>query len=203
MKSPERYSAVTDAIRAQKAKAILEVGTWNGDRAIAMAGAALEGGGKVLYVGFDLFERMTADKAKAELNVKTPSPEVAVKGKLDAFKAKHGDFSFMLYRGDTRQTLPQFVNAFGPGAIDLVWLDGGHSVETVASDWAHCRKVVRPGGVILLDDFYSSMEPAFLKKFGCNVLVTRLIEEKAKVTILPTKDPVIGGGLVQIVRVDL
>lgn len=203
MKKPERYALITETIRAKGAKSILEVGTWNGERAIAMADAALRSSGKASYVGFDLFEKMTAGKSKAEFNAKTPTPEALVRSKLDAFRKKHGGFSYLLYKGDTRETLPQYLQQAGPGSIDLVWLDGGHSVETVASDWENCRKAVRSGGVILLDDFYSNMAPSFLKQFGCNVLVDRLKIEGKNVKILSTKDPVVGGGLVQIVRVDL
>lgn len=203
MKNPERYSAVLAAIRAQRAKTILEVGTWNGERALAMATAAFEGASKVVYIGFDMFESMTADKSKAEFNAKTPTPESLVRDKLEAFRGKHPGFSFFLYKGDTRETLPAYLAKAGSGGVDLVWLDGGHSVETVASDWEHCLKAVRPGGVILLDDFYSGVPEVFLKQFGCNTLIRRLSSERYNVKILPTKDPVVGGGLVQIVRVDL
>lgn len=203
MKSPQRYGAVCDAIREIRAKALLEVGTWNGERAIAMADAALQSSDKASYVGFDLFEKMTADKSKAEFNAKTPTPESLVRGKLDAFMAKHNGFSYSLWKGDTRETLPKYLAQAGQGRIDLVWLDGGHSVETVASDWENCRKTMRPGGIILLDDYYSNVTPLFLKQFGCNMLIERLMREKNDVEILPTKDPVVGGGLVQIVRVNL
>lgn len=203
MKKPQRYAAVTQVIREKKAQALLEVGTWNGERALAMAEAALQASSKASYVGFDLFERMTSDKSKAEFNAKTPTPEALVRGKLETFRLKHLGFAYFLWKGDTRETLPRHLAQAGPSSIDFVWLDGGHSVETVASDWENCRKAVRPGGVILLDDFYSQLSPSFLSKFGCNVLVERLIREKYDLTLLPVKDPVVGGGLVQIVRVNV
>lgn len=203
MKNPERYSAVTTAIRMGRARNILEVGTWNGERALAMAAAAFQESSKVSYTGFDLFERMTTDKSRAEFNAKTPTPESLVRDKLEAFRTKRPGFTFFLHKGDTRETLPKFLADSGAGSIDFVWLDGGHSVATVASDWENCQKAVRPGGIILLDDYYSKMDPSFLKEFGCNTLVKRLTVEGYNVKILPTKDPVLGGGLVQIVRVDL
>jgi predicted O-methyltransferase YrrM len=203
LKAPQRYAAVTQTIRSMRAKSILEVGTWNGERALAMAAAAFDGTSKVTYIGFDLFERMTADKSKAEFNAKAPTPEAQVRAKLETFRSKHPGFSFLLYKGDTRETIPKFLSQARPTSIDFVWLDGGHSVETVASDWESCRRAVRAGGMVLLDDFYSNVEPAFLKKFGCNTLVNRLTSEGCKIAILPTKDPVVGGGLVQIVRVSL
>lgn len=203
MNSPRRYAAVIQAIRALKASSILEVGTWNGERALSMAAAALESASKVTYVGFDLFEKITADKSKAEFNAKAPTPEAKVRGKLEAFRAKHQGFSFLLYKGDTRETLPKFLSGFGLRTIDFVWLDGGHSVDTIASDWVSCSRAVHAGGVALLDDYYSNVTPAFLEKFGCNTLVDRLRAKGLGVTILPTKDPVAGGGLVQIVKVSL
>lgn len=203
MTKPERYSLINQAIRALSPKAILEVGTWNGERALSMAETALQSSSKISYIGFDLFESMTSDKSKAEFNVKSPTPEALVRGKLEGFRAKHSGFSFILYKGDTRKTLAQYLSQNGPGLVDLVWLDGGHSVETVASDWEYCRKAVRPGGVILLDDFYSDMSASFVAKFGCNKLIHRLFKERYAVTILPTRDPVVGGGMVQIVRVNV
>lgn len=203
MNKPQRYSAVTAAIREKKAKDLLEVGTWNGERALAMAAAALEGSSKVTYTGFDLFERMTSGKSKEEFNAKTPTPEAQVRAKLEAFRQKHTGFSYLLYKGDTKETLSKFVAQIVGRCIDFVWLDGGHSVATVASDWEYCQKAVRPGGTILLDDYYSDKDAAFLKQFGCNVLVDKLKSEGKNLKILSTKDPVVGGGLVQIVRVDL
>lgn len=203
MRPPRRYAAVCDSIRQVRAKSILEVGTWNGERALTMAAAAMEIPGDAHYVGFDLFEAMTAEKSKAEFNAKTPNAEAVVRRRLQDFARKHRGFSFELYKGDTRDTLPSFLGTRLSGAIDLVWLDGGHSVETIASDWANCRKAVRSSGMVLLDDYYSDVSPEFLAKFGCNTLVNRLTAEGCKVEVLPIRDPVVGGGQVQIVCVAL
>lgn len=203
MRPPERYKAVADAIRAIRAKTLLEIGTWNGERALEMVAAAMETPGPVLYLGFDLFEGMTAEKSKAEFNAKVPTPEEAVRRRLQGFARKHPGFSFRLHKGDTRETLPAYLSSAGAGGVDLVWLDGGHSIETIASDWQSCRKAARAGGIVLLDDYYSQMPADFLVKFGCNSLVKRLVDEGAKVEILPTRDPVVGGGCVQIVKVGL
>jgi predicted O-methyltransferase YrrM len=203
MKAPRRYAAVESAVREIRAKNLLEIGTWNGARALAMAAAALETPGPVMYVGFDLFERMTAEKSKAEFNAKAPTPEAAVRARLEAFALKNPGFTFVLHKGDTRETLPAFLSTPQAGKIDLVWLDGGHSVETITSDWRSCRRAVRNGGLVLLDDYYSDVAPEFLERFGCNTLVRQLSGEGCKVEVLPTKDPVVGGGHVQIVRVAL
>lgn len=199
--TPRRYLSVIDAVRAERARTILEVGTWNGDRALAMAAAALEGSDSAVYIGFDLFEDITTEKSRQELNVKILSYEAMVRSRLEAFKAKNKGFSFFLHKGDTRSTLPRFISSFGAGRVDLVWLDGGHSVETVSSDWSHCYRVTRPGGVILMDDFYSDVDQSFLERFGCNRLVERLGREGHDIKILPDKDPVVGGGLVQIAKI--
>ena len=53
---PNRYEQLADLIRHYKPKSILEVGTWNGGRAIEMALAAFETQDSITYYGFDLFE---------------------------------------------------------------------------------------------------------------------------------------------------
>ena len=36
---------------------------------------------------------------------------------------------------------------------DLIFIDGGHSYETVRSDWSYCLELVHPGSVIFFDDY--------------------------------------------------
>jgi hypothetical protein len=167
-----------------------------------MAEAALEGGQAVRYYGFDLFELMTADISKLEFNVKPVPSEREVAQRLDSLRIRNPNFSFMLYKGFTKATLPLFLEEVGSRSIDFIWIDGGHSVDTIQSDWEICSKIIRSSGVILLDDFYTGMPDVTLEKIGCNRLVERLRKDSAwRVELLPIKDRVKGGGYVQVVRV--
>lgn len=197
-----RYLQIISAIREVRPRTILEVGTWNGRRALEMATVALECGGDVRYYGFDLFELMTPDISAREFNVKSVPSECEVVRSLEALRARNGGFSYKLYKGFTRDTLPRFLKEVGEHTIDFVWLDGGHSVETIRSDWDACRRAVRNGGLILLDDFYTGVSSLTLEKFGCNNLVDDLLRDPSlKVRVLPVRDPVRGGGYTQIIEV--
>lgn len=197
-----RYANVEKEIVRTRARHLLEVGTWNGERAIAMIRAAFVGspGGPVTYRGFDLFEAMTPGKAAEELNVKKPFTRAEVDTRIVRWgNDNRKDFFFVLFEGDTRVTLKRIDRITPP--IDFAWIDGGHSVETITSDWSNIHRLVRPGGVIMLDDYYSGVSDEFTKKFGCNSLVGALLAEDIPVTIFPEKDPLQGGGFVQCVRI--
>lgn len=201
---PTRYARITHEILNLKAKTLLEVGTWNGDRAIEMLRAAMEAtGGDGVYYGFDLFEDMTPEKSAKEFNVKTPSPaKVVVDRILAALPGAQG--RVVIFKGDTRKTLWDFSKYPDRPTFDLAWIDGGHSVVTIQSDFSYVMMVMRRGGVILLDDYYSGPVPVDTKKFGCNTLVDYLIREGTLIVeIFPEKDPVKGGGFVQIAKVSL
>ena len=98
-------------------------------------------------------------------------------------------FDAKLFKGDTRQTLANFNEP-----VDFVWLDGGHSIETIASDWENIKRVLTDDAIVFFDDYYTG--PIDTTKMGCNQIV-----EKLNHVVLPDKDPVSGGGFVQMVRV--
>lgn len=173
-----RYSQLIAACHRAQPAAILEIGTWNGERAQQLLQAAP--GAK--YYGFDLFEDASAKTDAEEMNVKPHST-------LDEVKRRLLGYRVHLTKGNTRNTLPEFHNP-----VDFVWMDGGHSLETIASDFANVRRVAMPDAEIYLDDYYTG--PIDTDKFGCNRLVADL-----KHDVLPVTDYVKGGGFVQMVRV--
>ena len=173
-----RYSRLLDYVRAYQPKAILEVGTWNGQTAHAMLKIVPD----AKYYGFDLFEDASAVTDAEEKNVKPHYTMRYVKAFLDGFDVE-------LHKGNTRETLAAFDKP-----VDFVWLDGGHSVETIRSDWENVKRVVKADACILFDDYYTG--PIDTSQFGCNEVVKNLRHQ-----IIPIADPVAGGGFVQMVRV--
>lgn len=185
-----RYSQLLAVIDHVKPKCIIEVGTWNGFRAIAMATAALKHG-PVSYIGFDLFEDGTPEDDARELNVKAHINVNDVRKRLTDFANANPGFSFDLHKGDTRKTLPGFKMA-NP-EVTFVFLDGGHSVETIKSDY----EALKDAKWIAFDDFYDKDERGLgpdITKFGCNSLIENLND----VMVLPEKNTVRDGGLVSI-----
>lgn len=171
-----RYAQLIAACELAQPKAILEIGTWNGHRALQLLTVAP----KAKYYGFDLFEDATPETDAAEKNVKAHYTLRGVQSYLQGFDVT-------LVKGNTRETLPKFS-----APVDFAWIDGGHSVETIASDWENVERVLVDGGQVLFDDYYTGIDT---QQFGCNSIVSQRRHE-----VLPIKDPVLGGGWVQIVR---
>lgn len=60
-----------------------------------------------------------------------------------------------LLKQDSRQFDPAAHGLIG--AVDLVFVDGGHDIETVAIDTANARKMIGDSGVIVWHDFNSTI----------------------------------------------
>ena len=101
---PSRYQQLADIIRHYKPKSIIEVGTWNGGRAIEMALAAFENQDEILYRGFDLFEDGTSETDDEEFNLKAHNTQSAVIKRLQDFRAKMMEkkkvFTFEIGKGN-------------------------------------------------------------------------------------------------------
>ena len=173
-----RYDHLLELIDEHKPSSLVEIGVWNGANAIRMIKRALRHNTKITYTGYDLFEDMTEELDAKEFNVKGHNSVRAVAAYI---KAETGVIP-NLVKGNTRNMLP-------PTVADFVFLDGGHSIGTIESDYNR----VANSKVVVLDDYYTDGPDT--SKFGCNFLV------KDTWQILPTKDPVRGGGYTQLVVV--
>ena len=179
----KRYRQIEAILGVERPRRILEIGTWNGDRAIAMCKAAKTNH----YYGFDLFEEASDQSDRDEFNVKRHFRVDLVEEKL----LEAGLMPFLI-KGNTRETLPEYIEKNGEIA-DFAFIDGGHSVETIWSDLEWVKKALKPGSLILMDDFYLNMKDEFLDKFGANRVL-----ESMEYQLLPQADPVTGGGEVVI-----
>jgi predicted O-methyltransferase YrrM len=146
----------------------MEIGVWRGDRALLFLelGLSLE-----RYVGFDLFEDISQESFEAEgMGRCTPSNYESVNARL--IEAKHHHTSLELIKGDTRHTLPEFVESCDCD-FDFILIDGGHSLETVENDWKYASIVLADDGVCIFDDYYLEDD-----KVGCKRLIDELDTEK-------------------------
>lgn len=190
-----RYEAlytVLETLIAERRSGItvLEVGTYDGRRAAALATFwTAQSGTPFTYIGFDLFEDMDPRTNTAEFSKPThPPAEAVARATILAATPR-----VTLVKGNTRDTLPAFVAArvAAKSVIDLMFIDGGHSLETVASDWAALVPLVTPETHVLFDDYYGNRADV-----GCKVLVTALqADPQFVVKILPAVDTVAGTGL--------
>lgn len=135
----------------------MEVGTWTGDRALKMIKLAQKyhPADQVEYYGFDLFELMTLDKFKDEFS-KWPPTMSEVKNKLEKTRSK-----VFLYEGNTLETLPKIVTELPK--MDLIFIDGGHSLETIANDWCWASQLMHDKTAVIFDDYWPGRTDAGAK----------------------------------------
>jgi predicted O-methyltransferase YrrM len=205
----KRYTQLTEALDTMVCEHIVEIGTWNGRRAIELSAAALRNNRAVTYHGFDLFEALTDSDLAAELS-KRPPTQAQVKARLRRFQRRVSiaaavkpwskrTFDFRLYQGYTRETLPAFRAANPDFRAQLIFIDGGHSIETIRNDWENCSELVDGRGAIFLDDYYEDAHLA--ERFGCRRLVDDLRgDPRWEIRVLPASDTFTDMGEIRIVR---
>ena len=159
MQVPSRYHLLCDILRhsiKETGRAtIVEMGTWNGSRAIQMAETAFaEGLDTVTYFGFDTFD--AGNNRGQEHHFKTHAALANVEGRLANYallmQRKGKVFDFRLIAGNSMETLP--VRSLLVADATFAYIAGGHSYETVASDYA-CLKHVP---YIVFDDIIPEPE---------------------------------------------
>jgi len=180
-----RYSQLEEIILECKPTSIIEIGTHHGHRAYNMCMAALEHHDNVRYFGYDLFDEANQETNERELNGKGAGSYRKALAAMELIYKSHPGFRFLLVRGDTRKTL----HGKPPPVADFVFLDGGHSVETIRGDY----EAVKGSKIVVFDDYYVS--GADTSKFGCNEVVKDLAHE-----LLPKVDR-FGELSVQMVKV--
>lgn len=166
-----RYDNLVREIDRAHPRRILEVGTCKGERAEAMIRAAVRHRADVEYYGFDLFEPPPAEEFSPG---KQPWPVQDVARRLSCLGAY-----VHLTKGDTRETLPE-CRVTG---VDLAFIDGGHSDETVRSDFYAVLPCLAPGATIMLDDYWN-----YPGGGGCNALVDALDRSRFSVEMLEPVD---------------
>ena len=200
---PTRYKQIADIIREYKPKSIIEVGTWNGGRAIEMALAAFENQDEILYRGFDLFEDGTLETDAEEFNLKAHNTQSAVIKRLQDFRSKMMEkekvFTFEIGKGNSREILKdrKDLNA------DFVLIGGGNSIKTTRSDYDNLKH----NPVVLIDNYYREDEEklnAPKQYHGTNKIVDSLPKGKkdgVRRWVIPSQDQVRGGGHTHIVAI--
>ncbi|NQE45989.1 Glycosyltransferase AglE [ANME-1 cluster archaeon GoMg2] len=176
IKEPRRYKYLFEIIKNNKCKKIMEIGTWNGEHAFRMIEEAKKHfpPDEIHYYGFDLFELLD-NKTALEEFAKMPPTLETVREKLEKTNAK-----IHLYKGYSKDTLPKEVNELPK--IDFVFIDGGHSIETIANDWKYVQKVMDEKTIVIFDDYWNRKEE------GCKKVVEDINKNKFNVRILPIQD---------------
>lgn len=172
-----RYDQLFDEAKKKRPKYIMEIGVWKGERAKKMIELAkrYNTADSIHYYGFDLFETMDEEKYNKEVSKQPPSMDT-IEEKLKVTGAH-----IHLFKGDTTKTLPDAASNLPE--MDLVFIDGGHSLETIANDWQYVSTMLGSGSTVIFDDYWSNRTDA-----GSKVTVDSINKDEYSVTILPIVD---------------
>jgi len=179
-----RYENLIKTIYQEKRCNLIEVGTFDGEHAYQMIKTAqiFYPAYKVNYYGFDLFEDFTEEDMEKESS-KRPLNYKYIKNKLEVTKA-----NISLYKGYTKDTLPKFINKIKEEnkKIDFIFIDGGHSIKTVISDWNYLKSLMNYNTVVIFDDYYDNEE--IINNYGCNLLIDSLDKDNYEIEILKPQE---------------
>ena len=175
-----RYKYLFKLILNQKPKTILEIGVYKGKRSIEMMDLAQCFNKQIIFYGFDLFEKIIKKKIKDELS-KNPLSKDEIFTKLKNLfpKAK-----INLIKGDTIKTLK---NLDIKNKIDFIFIDGGHSLNTIKKDWQNVKKLIHRNSLVVFDDYYD--DEHISKKFGSKNIIKNLGKNYIS-KILPSNDKI-------------
>ena len=179
------YNAVSEiGLRGSSHLRMLEVGTYDGVRACQLLRFFLSSNHKrsASYWGFDLFEEMTKEMTAAELSKSRLPP---AKAEVERRISSIAKTAVQLFKGNTRDTIPLVAPKLPK--MDLIFIDGGHSLETIASDWDGVKACIDPGTIVLFDDYYENRDD-----YGCKTLVETVLKQDPayKVRLLEPLDRV-------------
>jgi predicted O-methyltransferase YrrM len=171
--NPGDRRAIYELVRQVRPATVLEVGTWVGGSTTMLA-LALErnGGGRITTVDIQDVNRPDGPWKQVGL-ARSPREGLGLLG-LDSVTFHHSP-SLAFLRGT-------------PERYDFIFLDGGHEADVVYQEVPAALKLLNPGGVILLHDYYPGEQPLWSDGVvvpGPWVAVQRLIREGAKLKVTP------------------
>jgi hypothetical protein len=151
----QHYADLFRVIREIEPRNILEIGTSSGQTAIGMirtAGAMSEESA-IAYFGVDLFESGKPSQWELEFTGGyIPPAKADVAARL---KSETGA-DINLFAMDSR-LLEDGLPDEDLLKMDLIFIDGGHSLDTVASDWAFAKRSMHEHTVVVFDDYFPEL----------------------------------------------
>ena len=85
-----------------------------------------------------------------------------------------------LYKGNTMKTLPAVISDLPP--MDVIFIDGGHSLETIQNDWRCAKALMSEKTAVIFDDYWLNRHD------GARPVVDAIDRTKYTVNLLPVVD---------------
>lgn len=166
---PFLFDIMKEIIGDAKCEFIGEIGTHHGGTAYQLVSHFATRVDHVTYYGYDAFDSVKDDRAFAdkERNGKGAGSLERAKQQFRKAKKRFGNVSYKLFEGFTTDTLVE------PVVFDLVYIDGGHSYDTVKHDYS----MVKDSKIIVFDD---------VKIAGVNKFVGELKTSGVEVELVST-----------------
>ena len=185
-KKVARYAELYKLVDKYKPKVICEIGTWKGMRARKMLRHANFWNKNPHYIGYDLFDDATEELNAKEWNGKGNYTLKQVDDYITQYNENEKlNATWKLHRGNTNETLKETT-------VDFAFIDGGHSVDTIANDYEKLQK----SKVIVFDDYYNPGKNNEIhidtNLWGANKLVDSLDKTKY---IIDVGDKIIKDGI--------
>jgi hypothetical protein len=179
-----RYGRLYTHLRRHPARTILEIGVHRGRRSVGFIRSCLKTypPSEVHFFGIDLFDLYesappSVDLAAEHALTKRPLPQAAIRERLIALLPSS---NIHLYAGPSQEVFAAHWREMPP--MDFVFIDGGHSLETIQSDFEFASRLLSKEGYIFLDDYWLTDEA------GCRRLVRSLSSQAYDVRIYPVPD---------------
>lgn len=163
------FDVMQEIIGDANYKFIGEIGTHKGSTAQQFINLFAPRVKKLTYYGYDVFDADNPDKDlhRKERNGKAPASYNVATATLNKLKRVHKNLDYKLHKGYTTDTLIE------PVAFDFVYIDGGHSYETVKHDYS----MVKDSKLIVFDD---------VKIKGVNQNIQELQEQGVTIELVKT-----------------
>ena len=136
-----RYEHILDYLKCNYCNSILEIGVCRGSTSRKMLKCSKNK--QIEYHGIDLFEDATVAIRKKEVSL------VAAPMKVVLSKLRKVSPNVFLHKGFSSELFPSLQRL----RFDLIWFDGGHSYETVESDFENYSTLLSEDGIIFFDDY--------------------------------------------------
>lgn len=166
---PFLFDIMKDIIGDAKCTFIGEIGTHHGGTAYQLVSHLAPRVDHITYYGYDVFDAVKGDRAFAdkERNGKGAGSLERAKQQFRKAQKRFGNVSYELFQGFTTDTLTS------PVVFDFVYIDGGHSYDTVKHDYS----MVKDSKLIVFDD---------VKITGVNNFIKELKEEGVEIELVTT-----------------